>query len=96
MEEIIERTKNVIEETKDFLVKGVINAAADCLMRLIYDYKLPAQIQIINRKIVQESSDLAKRFLECFRNEANKDIITKLAKDENFVKSNPMLNQLFS
>ena len=96
MEEIIERAKSVIKETKEFLVKGVINSAADCLMRLVYDYKLPPQVQVINRKIVQESSDLAKRFLECFRNDANKEIIVKLANDQNFVKSNPMLNQLLS
>jgi hypothetical protein len=77
-------------------MKGMINAASDCLMRLIYDYKLPTGVQLIHRKIVQESTDLAKRFLECFRKEANKEIIEKLANDIEFVKSNPMLTQLFS
>lgn len=96
MEEILTRANSVIQETKEFLLKGIINSAADCLMRLIYDYKLPSPIRIVNRKIVQQSSDMAKKFLDCFRNEANKSIIEKLAKDEEFVKSNPMLNQLFS
>ena len=65
-------------------------------MRLIYDYKLPTQVQLIHRKIVQESTDLAKRFLECFRKESNKEIIRKLAEDPSFVKSHSMLSQLFS
>ena len=86
----------MIEKTKEFLMKGMINSAADCLMRLIYDYKLPLPVQLVNRKIIQESSDLAKRFLECFRKESNKSIIQKLANDENYIKSNPMLSQLFS
>lgn len=96
MQEIVTRATSVIQETKQFLLKGIINSAADCLMRLIYDYKLPAPVRVVNRKIVQQSSDMAKKFLDCFRKEENKEIIEKLAKDKEFVKSNPMLNQLFS
>lgn len=96
MLQIMENANEIIQKTKEFLIKGMINAAADCLMRLVYDYKLPAQVQRINRKIIQEVSDLAKRFLDTFRNQNNREIISKLADDHQFIKSNPMLGQLFS
>ena len=85
MEEIMINAKEVIDKTKEFLLKGMINAAADCLMRLVYDYKLPAQVQRINRKIIQEVSDVAKKFLETFRNEKNREIISKLASDQEYI-----------
>ena len=87
--------EEVVEETKELLLKGTINSAADKLMRFIYDYSLEEPFKRVNRKIIQETTEMGKKFLECFRKEENQQVIERVVIDKNLRDTNPLLKQLF-
>ena len=84
-----------MQETKELLIKGVLNSASDTLMHFIYDHDLPLVCKTLNQQIVKQSCDLGKSFLECFRKEPNREIVEKLMNDDDFRNSNPLIKKLF-